>query len=733
MRVSKILRSETWRQQRMLTDFLRSRCENQNAFKNFLTMTRHSTETIWKEWFLPILKHHLARRNQNNPKGWPVQVMGDVDISEKTREVLEKGPKYALPPKLEPVDKLAMVRNIASKTYDEKASQVISEGVDCLISHRKQEIPRTSFQSTIQELREKDLKLCISDKEGGFVVLGSGAYGGKASQALAKNFIQVDKKQGKVAKQVIMRLLQDNQLTSLHTKIKGTKEGFLEVFFSAKTHKEGVPFRAIVSERRTWQAHLSTFLSRQMSLIQCNDPYMIRNSEEVISYLQQKGSEITSGFSIDIQDMYYSIPHADLMVILRRTIEEQGCTSFQNAAGINVDTFLELLSAYLTATVVAHQEQHFVQRSGVCIGSRVAPLLCDLFLAARDRIIQEKLQDKRILAIFRYVDDFLILHTKEKEEDQSKGCIDTVLRCFGESCPKLCFTHEPATNRCIKFLDLKLEFNEGHVCWRYEPRSNKGFLPFASEHSKTIKRSVAITALATALNKSCHHAIEASFQKQISRLRESGYPNDLLICVCENICTKLRRRSTHPEETTKAKEKQKIAVLPYVHGITHKLKKIAARQDIRVVCSAPNKAYSMCRKVNEDTNQKKQICNVSHKTQYAPCETGVVYHIPLSCGKCYIGQTGRCVNERMREHAASVKGTTAGHLPAHCRSCRCSAELNNITIIARNKNTYAREMIETMAIEGNQATCVSEPSIKLSTKEKQFLRCFPPRRRPNVL
>ena len=30
--------------------------------------------------------------------------------------------------------------------------------------------------------------------------------------------------------------------------------------------------------------------------------------------------------------------------------------------------------------------------------------------------------------------------------------------------------------------------------------------------------------------------------------------------------------------------------------------------------------------------------------------TKVVYEIPFSCGQVYIGQTGRCLNERAREH-----------------------------------------------------------------------------------
>lgn len=39
-----------------------------------------------------------------------------------------------------------------------------------------------------------------------------------------------------------------------------------------------------------------------------------------------------------------------------------------------------------------------------------------------------------------------------------------------------------------------------------------------------------------------------------------------------------------------------------------------------------------------------------------------MYKIPPSCEKVYIGQTGRCFNDRAREHALSIKNNSGGHL-----------------------------------------------------------------------
>ncbi|KAM7312836.1 reverse transcriptase domain-containing protein [Ixodes scapularis] len=169
--------------------------------------------------------------------------------------------------------------------------------------------------------------------------------------------------------------------------------------------------------------------------------------------------------------MYYSIPHTSLMPILRETIEEHGVTPFQTAAGINIDAFLELLGVYLTATVISYEGLDYVQKSGICIGSRVAPHLCDLFLAACGRHIQSTLNDARVKAIFRYVDDFLILCSTDIESEEN-GCRSTIMKSFHECCPDLLFTHELPVGKSIKFLDLALEFKDGHI--KIEDNGPKG-------------------------------------------------------------------------------------------------------------------------------------------------------------------------------------------------------------------------------------------------------------------
>lgn len=59
-------------------------------------------------------------------------------------------------------------------------------------------------------------------------------------------------------------------------------------------------------------------------------------------------------------------------------------------------------------------------------------------------------------------------------------------------------------------------------------------------------------------------------------MQESGYPTSLMVLVYENI----RKKTLENESADKTQ--RKIAVLPDIHGITHKIKNNAAKNDVKV-------------------------------------------------------------------------------------------------------------------------------------------------------
>lgn len=132
----------------------------------------------------------------------------------------------------------------------------------------------------------------------------------------------------------------------------------------------------------------------------------------------------------------------------------------------------------------------------------------------------------------------------------------------------------------------------------------------------------------------------------------------------------------------------------------------------------------MCRKVNQTTTEKK-TCNMNHETQYAPCaKTGLYIILPYPAGNSILARRASAL---MTKHAASVKTTAAGNLSAHCQAWKCRLVLKKISVLARNKNLYAREMLEALTIEEKAEECVSNTSIAFKDMEKQYsMLCFRP-------
>lgn len=190
--------------------------------------------------------------------------------------------------------------------------------------------------------------------------------------------------------------------------MRKTKKDRLTVFFAAKSHKVDCPLRAIVAEKGTWQHLVGQYLQRWLNTLVISDPFSVTSSDCVVDFLREKQPVANSAFSVDIEELFYSVPHAELFLAVRELIEENGAVSFQNACGVSVDSFLQLLSVYLSSTFVEFADKLFVQKNRICIGSSVAPVLCHIFLSKFDNALSSTFVDGRVVKVFRYV-DFLIL------------------------------------------------------------------------------------------------------------------------------------------------------------------------------------------------------------------------------------------------------------------------------------------------------------------------------------
>lgn len=95
----------------------------------------------------------------------------------------------------------------------------------------------------------------------------------------------------------------------------------------------------------------------------------------------------------------------------------------------------------------------------------------------------------------------------------------------------------------------------------------------------------------------------------------------------------------------------------------------------------------------------------------------MVYKIPLKCGNVYVGQTGRCPNDRLREHSYACKQTAAPSNPAmYRRMCKWTAFFDKTTVVVKEKDKMAREIREALEIDEENDNFVSTRSVMLTLK-----------------
>lgn len=93
---------------------------------------------------------------------------------------------------------------------------------------------------------------------------------------------------------------------------------------------------------------------------------------------------------------------------------------------------------------------------------------------------------------------------------------------------------------------------------------------------------------------------------------------------------------------------------------------------------------------------------------------GHVYSILLSCGSIYVGQTGQCLNTRLREYSSSLKAALSGNFSIRVKDCTCSPMFGDTTFLLKQNGKLGRELADAYFIRRRvSAPCISTPSLCL--------------------
>ena len=141
-----------------------------------------------------------------------------------------------------------------------------------------------------------------------------------------------------------------------------------------------------------------------------------------------------------------------------------------------------------------------------------------------------------------------------------------------------------------------------------------------------------------------------------------------------------------PRPVKQKTEYQSSVCLPYIGSASHKIERILKQAGIQVYHSSGNKLFHA-------------LC--THKDSVNEFQKPGVYRIPCECGLVYIGETGRNLSLRLKEHKTNCekceleKSAVAKHTWTYDHRIKW----NESTILAVDNHKYSRKMRESIEIE----------------------------------
>ncbi|KAH6930425.1 hypothetical protein HPB50_013468 [Hyalomma asiaticum] len=158
-------------------------------YRSIKKQTAQTTEFLWQRLHLQLPRRPKSRRSVGI-----LDVLDDLQVPEEVPDGLKKGPKFSVQPRIPAHELLSLNRRVSRKAQWEDQQRCLLDGVDFLVRSAPKVHPRRDHIKSVENyLKEQDLRLLVSHKQGGFVVMTSCTFDVKAAQALDKNFSQVKK------------------------------------------------------------------------------------------------------------------------------------------------------------------------------------------------------------------------------------------------------------------------------------------------------------------------------------------------------------------------------------------------------------------------------------------------------------------------------------------------------------------------------------------------------------
>lgn len=554
------------------------------------------------------------------------------------------------------------------------------------------------YESTRKYLRDhKELTVLQADKGGATVVMLTTEYFTKMNELVAdQNVYQkiakdpTNKYQNK--NNALARLLLTNHHIDKQEKnrLLCNNASIPKIYGAPKVHKTDMPMRPVVASFKAPNRNMARKLCRIVSKAVDVD-MNIKNSYEFKKFIDEV--TVPDGYvlvSFDVISLFTNITVERLTYVITKKWD-----IIRPHTDIPLDLFIKLVKFCIDeCNVFSFQNEIFRQKKGTAMGNPFSAVGANLVMDDLISVVMSSMDRAQTIFIKKYVDDLIALVRKDDIE-----LLSNALNKYDDD---IQFTHEVELNNEISYLDLKLVRVGSHIItdWYRKELASGRMLDYLSQHSMPLKINTAKSLVnrVFTLSSECFH--ESNRKIVHSILAQNHYPDRL---ITNMINSHFRMNMTETPIANKP-EDIKFVSFTYATGLAERLKKIMRKQLPNVQIS-----FKPLKKVKDLHTRLKDRENENEKA-------GVVYEVQCeSCDTVYIGQTGRMVTTRMKEHTTDMSNALKHLADSNNNNTMASTQINSQAINSCNRRPVLHKLT---ALKQH----VMESGHKFNTAEYRILR-----------
>ena len=335
------------------------------------------------------------------------------------------------------------------------------------------------------------------------------------------------------------------------------------------------------------------------------------------------------------------------------------------------------------------------------MGGPASSLLADVLMNnIVDKAMDTSLTQRKPIVFYRYVDDCFAVFNNKRSVVEFENILNSMH-------PNIKFTTEMQTNNSLRFLDVLVNNSQSTLSTSTfrKPTHTGLFAKWSSFVPRRYKVNL-VNCLLDRCYKICsfYELICEEVEHIKTMLSRNGYPKYFLDkCVREFFNRKFKPKQTTTSQDRRNLQSKRILIrLPFLGAVSEQVRNelnsfLRKRTDGRVKLSVI------------DTTSK--IGNNFHLKDRQPLvrRSGVVYKVRCSCNMCYIGQTRRNLETRLREHSTSEASEVCRHLlenPGHRIDFARPEILGNANDTARLlilESLFIQEQIPDLNIDSKSA------------------------------